>query len=271
MIQLGKWINKGIVEFLGEPHLDFFKNGKLLLNNTKLQLILTQANDSYCLLGSGSYKVRIIKAGLWVKKLTVNDQIQNALNQQIERNFANYDITLTKVVTRKIETAGLGETLTICTGLIPKTVILAIADYESTVIGKIGKNPFNFHHHNLTKLTLLENGVSYPYSSGIELNYTNNEYITGFMSLENCGKSIFGNGISRKDYAKGFTFYAFDMTPNGECGEIKDIDRNGTLSVSLQFESDTSSPLVLVCYLEYLQSFQFNKKRKLVTDKNESE
>jgi hypothetical protein len=135
-----------------------------LLNNTKLQLIFTQANDSYCLLGSGIYKVRIIKAGLWVKKLTVNDQIQNTLNQQIERNFANYDITLTKVVTRKIETAGLGETLTICTGLIPKTGILAIADYESTVIGKIGKNPFNFHHHNLTKLTLLENGVSYPYS-----------------------------------------------------------------------------------------------------------
>jgi hypothetical protein len=161
----------------------------------------------------------------------VNDQIQNALNQQIERSFVNYDITLTKVVTRKIETAGLGETLTICTGLIPKTVILAIADYESTVIGKIGKNPFNFHHHNLTKLTLLENGVSYPYSSGIELNYTNNEYITGFMSLENCGKSIFGNGISRKDYAKGFTFYAFDMTLNGECGEIKDIDRNGTLRI----------------------------------------
>jgi hypothetical protein len=89
------------------------------------------------------------------------------------------------------------------------------------------------------------------------------------MSLENCRKSIFGNGISRKDYAKGFTFYAFDMTPNGECGEIK--DRNGTLSVSLQFESDTSSTFVLVSFLEYLQSFQFNKKRKLVTDKNESE
>jgi hypothetical protein len=95
-------------------------------------------------------------------------------------------------------------------------VILAIADYESTVIGKIAKNPFNFHHHDLKKLTLLDNGVFYPYSSGIDLNYANNEYITGFMSLENCGKSIFGNGISRKEYAKGFTFYAFDMTPNGE-------------------------------------------------------
>jgi uncharacterized FlgJ-related protein len=131
-------------------------------------------------MGSGEFKIKIIKAGLWIKKLTANDQIQNAVNMQLEKSFANYDINLTKVITRKIETAGLGETIQICTGLIPKTVILTIADYESTVIGKLDKNPFNFHHHNLKSLNLMENGRSYPYFGPLEFNYKKNEYLSGF-------------------------------------------------------------------------------------------
>jgi len=261
-------LGNGELELMGAPHLDLFTNGKFLLNQTKLSLVLSQNSDNFVLMGKGDYKIKIIKAGLWVKKLTANDQIQNAVNMQLEKSFANYDINLTKVITRKIETAGLGETIQICTGLIPKTVILMIADYESTVIGKMDKNPFNFYHHDLKSLNLMENGRSYPYSGPLEFNYKKNEYLSGFKTLETHSKSIYGNGITRKDFANGYAMYLFDMTPNGECSEISDVDRSGNLSVALEFTSESSKPLVLVCYLEYNETIQLDKLRNFVVEKN---
>jgi hypothetical protein len=268
LVQRRNLLNTGEVEFMGAPHLDLFNNGKFLLNQTKMSLVLTQNSDNFVLMGSGDYRIKVIKAGLWVKKLTANDSIQNAVNMQLEKSFANYDINLTKVITRKIETAGLGETLQICTGLIPKTVILGIADYQSTVIGKVDKNPFNFHHHNLKSINLMENGRSYPYSGALDFNFGKKEYLSGFKSLETHSKSIYGNGISREDFAGGYALYVFDMTPNGECSEIIDVDRSGNLSVALEFTEESGQPLVLVCYLEYNNTIQLDKLRNFVVDSN---
>lgn len=267
LVKRRKLLNAGEVEFMGAPHLDLFSNGKFLLNQTKMSLVLTQNSDGFVLMGSEDYRVKIVKCGLWVKKLTANDSIQNAVNMQLEKSFANYDINLTKVITRKIETSGLGETLQICTGLIPKTVILGLANYQSTVIGQVGTNPFNFHHHNLKSLNLMENGGSYPYSGPLVFNFENREYLTGYKSLETHSKSIYGNGISREDFAGGYAFYVFDMTPNGECSQIIDVNRSGNLSVHLEFSKESDKPLVLVCYLEYNHTIQLDKLRNLVVEK----
>jgi hypothetical protein len=148
-------------------------------------------------------------------------------------------------------------------------VILSIADYESTVVGKLNTNPYNFHHHNLTSLDLLENGGSYPYSQALKFDYSKDEYLSGFKTLETSSKSIYCNGITRAAYPLGFGFYLFDMTPNGECGDFNDVDRSGNLSVTLEFSTEAQKPLVIVCYLEYNQSIQLDKLRNLVTDKLE--
>ena len=115
-----------------------------MLNQTKLTFVLTQNSDNFVLMVSGEKKIKIVKAGLWAKKLTENDQIQYAVNMQLEMSFANFDINLTKVITRKIETAGFSVTIQIYSGIIPKTVVPAFADYKSTVVGRLDKNPFNF-------------------------------------------------------------------------------------------------------------------------------
>jgi hypothetical protein len=145
---------------------------------------------------------------------------------------------------------------------------LGIADYQSTVIGKVDKNPFNFHHHNLKSINLMENGRSFPYSGALDFNFGKKEYLTGFKSLETHSKSIYGNEISREDFAGGYALYIFDMTPNGECSEIIDVDRSGNLSVALEFTEESGQPLVLVCYLEYNNTIQLDRLRNFVVDSN---
>jgi hypothetical protein len=95
LVQRRNLLNTGEVEFMGLPHLDLFNNGKLLLNQTKMSLVLTQNSDNFVLMGTGDYRIKVIKAGLWVNKLTTNDSIQNAVNMQLKKSFANYDINLT--------------------------------------------------------------------------------------------------------------------------------------------------------------------------------
>ena len=75
------------------------------------------------------------------------------------------------------------------------------------------KNHFNFHHHKLKSLNLMENGRSYPFSGALDFNFDKGEYLSGFKTLETHSKSIYGNGISRNDYANGYTLYLFDITP----------------------------------------------------------
>jgi hypothetical protein len=60
-------LGKGELELMGAPHLDLFTNGKFLLNQTKLSLVLSQNTDNFVLMGSGEFKIKIIKAGLWIK------------------------------------------------------------------------------------------------------------------------------------------------------------------------------------------------------------
>jgi len=260
-------LDRGEVEFMGAPHMDLFSNGKFLLNNTKMQMVLTQQNDKYVLMGSGDYTIKLLKVGLWVKKLTANDQIQNAINLNLERNFANYDYSMVKTITRKIDSIGKSDLVEICSGEVPKYIVLGLASYEQTVIGVLDKSPFEFGSHDLISLSLMENGSSYPYSVPLKFDYSNNEYLLGFKTLEANSKHYFGNGISRKAYPLGYALYIFDMTPNGECGEIKDVSRSGTISVNLEFETEAAKKLALVCYLEYDKCIQLDKTRNLVTDK----
>ena len=175
-------LGNGEVEFLGAPHLDLFTNGKYLLNQTKMSLVLTNQSNNYVLIGSGDYKIKILKAGLYIKKLNVNDELQNAVNIRLEKSFANYEIKATKVITKKINTSGKSESIKICDGIIPKTVILAIGDYEGTVVGKLDRNPFNFYHHNLKSINLQENGGSYPYSGPLILDYEKNDYLIAYKT-----------------------------------------------------------------------------------------
>ena len=254
----------GFLELRGTPESDIFTNGKFILSQQKLTIELLLNDPKFFLMGSGDYIFDVEEAYFWVKKVLPNDNIINSIELHMDKNFANYSTTKTNVIIQKIETKSLTHELKILDGVLPKRIIFAMADYEAITQGQIDKNPFNFHHYNLTTFELRANGKSIPYSHPLRFDFDNNKYMDGYWTIfEGIDKPFLGNNISREAYANGNMFLAFDLTPNGECEPFKTASTNGSLSVTLQWSKEPKM-MGLIIYMEFDNTIIVDKFRNII-------
>jgi hypothetical protein len=82
--------------------------------------------------------------------------------------------------------------------------------------GTYTKNPFNFKNYDITTMGLTVNGENLP-GKPLQLKFgADSNYISAFQTLYACAHKIFdnqGNGITREEYANGYTLFVFDLTP----------------------------------------------------------
>ena len=144
-----------IVEPQGRIHPDLFNQEKLILNGDDLTVKLHRHKPDFCLLSADTapaYKITIVSAILYVKKIELTPSVFNAINTVLNDTNAQYAITRTtpKVFTvprrkqsQHIDNAFLGE--------IPKCIAICMMDNDS-YNGSYKKNPFNFQHYNLSQI-----------------------------------------------------------------------------------------------------------------------
>ena len=257
-------LNNGTIDLQGPLHLDFFNNGKFLVDGIDLSLKLTMADEAFFLLGIPGYSARIIKAGLFLKKIFPNPSVINSMNQMLSKKPISYSVNSSKLFTKKLETGGFTEELILCTGKVPKTLIIALGDHQSAITGNIAKNPFNYHHYKLTDVRLTVAGVPIPYAAPLKFNFEKDEYLSGYRTLDHANKSIFGNGITRAEYKAGFMLIIFDLTSNGECDSYREIDKSGEVVIHLTFAETTNNKLALICYTEQNETIEFDSFRNVI-------
>jgi len=256
---------KGFLELRGVPECDIFTNGKFLLNQQKFTLNLKLNDPVSFLMGEGKYKMTVISAHFWAKQVTPNDNILNSVALNLEKRFAVYNTNKVTANVIKLKLEGRAETVNIVSGILPKRAVFALVDFEASGVGQINKNPYFFHHFDMKGFDLRENGSTSPHSHALEFNFDQNEYLDGYWSLfEGIDKPFLGNCISREDYANGYTFLAFDMTPNGECEPFQPVTKNGTLTARITVGKVPTTAVGLFCYLEYNETIRFDKERNVV-------
>ena len=144
------------VELQGRIHSDFFSfnQEKLNLNGVDLAVKLHRHKPEFCLLSADvapAYKISIVDAILYVKKIELTPSVFNAINTVLNDKYAQYAITRTtpKVFTvprgqqsQHIDNAFLGK--------IPKCVVAVCMMNNDSYNRNYKKNPFNFQHYNLT-------------------------------------------------------------------------------------------------------------------------
>ena len=83
--------------------------------------------------------------------------------------------------------------------------------------GTYTKNPFNFKNYDITTMGLTVNGENLP-GKPLQLKFgADSNYISAFQTLYAGTHKIFenqGNGITREEYANGYTLFVFDLTPD---------------------------------------------------------
>ena len=231
---------------------------------------LHRHKPEFCLLSADiapAYKIIIVDAILYVKKIELTSSVFNAINTVLNDKNAQYAITRTtpKVFTvprgqqsQHIDNAFLGE--------IPKRIAVCMMDNDS-YNGNYKKNPFNFKQYNLTQIGISVNGEEVPFKP-LKLNFDEKLFVTAYNTLFSGTGKLHGNSgsiIKREDCSEGYTIIVADLTPF-EIGDNFDLKAEGTLGIDLVFKSPLAATINVLVYAEYDNVIEIDSNRNVIKD-----
>ncbi len=267
----------------GPIFADAFMGSRLLLNMVDLKLILNRSSDKFCLMDKNTNplnaKVKLTDVILKVRKVRVSPTVSMGHELALKKMAAIYPIRRveckTFVMPANIPSVRKDN---IFTGNIPKTFVFGLVDARG-FSGDYGNNPYNFQNYKVTTVTLTVNGEELPFKQ-LTLNYEDNKenFIQAYNTLfSGTGKMNYNTGldISREDYPKGYTLYAFDLTPD-MCGSSPYFNtvQRGSLTVDITFaeapsaQDDTSktTAIAMICYGDFENVIQIDSERNVIYD-----
>ena len=109
----------------------------------------------------------------------------------------------------------------------PSRVVLGFVK-TSAYGGTLNEDPFYFNHIDVEYLNLKVASRSLPYAQGIRMDYTNNNYTQGYLTLHKNIREA-SNGISYDNYKNGHTVYAFDLSPDLCSADHFNLLKDGSL------------------------------------------
>jgi hypothetical protein len=143
---------------------------------------------------------------------------------------------------------------------------------ECTLVGTKYKNPFKLRHNNVNFISVEAKGQSYPAqpltpSFGVDNN--NNNYIKSYLSLfSETGKvhDDNGNDITRESFRKGYTLWAFDLSPDKQEGDHVHLVKEGNLRVDLKFAEALTETASVFVYAEFDNVIEIDRSRNIIND-----
>ena len=243
-----------LVTMYGRLHGDVLNMSRLVKDDVNISLRLTRNKNEFCLIGDlkTNYEVHIVNAKLTVRKVRIHPSILKAHALAIEKQPAKYPISNVEVVSHTL-TQGVMEAAfdNLCPTALPKRVVIGFVESES-YSGSYIKNPYNFQHFDITEISLAVDNNHVAYSP-ITLDFNTNNYTSGYYSLitelDRGGLDI-GNSISKEEYAKGYTLFAFDLSPDKTNGEIFNLIKRGNLRLKIKFGTSLTTSITCIIYTE---------------------
>jgi hypothetical protein len=118
---------------------------------------------------------------------------------------------------------------------------------------------------------LTVNGENLP-GKPLQLKFgADSNYISAFQTLYAGAHKIFdnqGNGITREEYANGYTLFVFDLTPDLCLGEHVQPIKNGNVSIECRFGTPLETALNIVVLGEFQSLIEIDANRNVLCDFN---
>lgn len=269
-----KFISKSkIVDLLGSLHSDMFMQQRLLLPGVDLKVKLIRSDAAFCLMSNElnpSFKVKVIKAALFIRKVKVSPVLLSSHMKALEKNTAKYPIARTEIRAFTVPVGSHNITKdNLSMGQLPTKLIVGMVDNDAYT-GTFTKNPFNFQHYDLNYISLYLDGEQIPIKPYTPI-FNSDLAIRGYNSLFSAlGMNFKDSGldISREEYAKGgYCLFGFDLTADcGGSGEYFSLIKSGNLRLEIRFQSQLPRAVTVVCYLTYDNIVQIDSHRNILVD-----
>ncbi len=259
------------VDLYGPLFADIFNVERLMLNDVELKVNLTRSSDAFSLMGdAANYKVHICDVTLLVRKVKIGPKFLLTHSAVLARETAKYPITRCETKAVTIPAHVTGKVLdNIFLGQTPHRIVIGLVGNRA-FNGSVTRNPFNFWHHHLNFLSLYLNGEQIP-SKPLQPDFANNLYMPCYNTLfsgTGFHYNDVGNDISRVSYARGYTLYAFDLSPDlaGTSTTHWSPARQGSLRIELGFSRALANAVNCIIYAEFHSLIQVDKARNVSFD-----
>ena len=268
---------EGKIEMMGPLYCDLFHSDRFLMDNIPIRIKLWKSDDKFCLMGpkDSTYTVTFEEVKIRIRHQLVSPRVMVAHKHTLQKTNAIYPIKSSVVKIFPIINNTLNVSQIISDSFMPDKVIIAMTDGLSTT-GLFDKNPFNFKHFFLEECYLRIDNHEKPYLNRIKLNFQQNMYLDGYMTLfDALNNHNVGNNISRTDWPNGFPIFAFNLQPISTCnGEYLSSKKKSLLTVDLQFAQkslDTygKSDISLIVFFEFCTQIEIDKDLKIHKLENE--
>ena len=142
----------------------------------------------------------------------------------------------------------------------PETIIVGFVS-QSAHDGNVNKNPFYFMNIPMKQASLIVNSVHIPAEPFDTSNQTGMKLYTFHKFLETLGGSEKESICGTIDYDKfygGYTFYAFDLTPNKDNRAKRHELGPGTISLNFIAADVSDENITVIVYTSYSSTIHLN-------------
>jgi hypothetical protein len=277
------------IQMTDKLHHPLFHMNRNIIGNVKVQIKLMRSNAPFYTMRAAQSMTGPPGAGSSTKTAAASSPVYFKLESAKLKVFkyrpmnniltAQASVMLktpAKYVINKVEAKVLNMTAgyqavnfdNVFLGAIPTRVIIFMVDvgaYEGDYL----KNPFEFKHNDLNYMVLYKNGIPCP-AQPYQPDFENNRYLDCWDDMQHClelWNSNKSNGITLEKYKGGFTFFAWDLSPE-KAGSASNFSilQQGTLNIEVKFKSALTTNVNLFVYGETKQLVEIDFQGNVAVD-----
>uniref|UniRef100_A0A914QTX6 Major capsid protein n=1 Tax=Panagrolaimus davidi TaxID=227884 RepID=A0A914QTX6_9BILA len=240
----------------------FFRQNKLLINHTVVDVEITLHNNPFALLatGTGEYKYQVIGCNLYTKQHMLFPQLDSEIQDRLNKDMlAKYDYTRNITNNYHIPPGVYEFRMPLFTDYIPKRVFAALVDARA-FHGIIGMSPFEFSSHNLESIQIYANATHVPTD---KYEFEGKNLTRAFKDLNDATDEM--HGINYLKFIKHSCIFAFDLQSQ-HSDDFVETRQEGSTSITLNFKEKTpANGLQLIIYAEFNSILAMDKTRTITT------
>ena len=259
-----------VVDLVGRLHIDICHQQRHMINEVTTRIKLSRNKDSFCLMTGDAeqYIVRIMSAVMRIRKVKISPSVQLAHVKALEEGTAKYPVNrgLLKAFTAPI---GLQDFVMekVFSGQLPTRITFCCVDNRA-FNGDYNLNPFNFQHFNASEISVYLDGHQHGIKP-LVVDYDKGLYVNAYMNMySGCRKENQdeGNGIARTEFAKGYTFYVFDLTPDLSERGSWNLIRSGGVRLAMKFAKPLDKTVTILAFAEFENVIEIDRSRNVIFD-----
>ena len=262
----------GIVSMQGPIHLDLLFQDRYLPSDVGAQLRFVRSKDAFSLMSdaqNAAFRVKIHECKLLIRKVNISPSVFIAQAKAFEVGNAKYPIRRVVCKSYSIGT-GMRDNVHegLFTGQIPSRIVIAMVDNQA-FNGSYERNPFNFRHFNLSSIKIYVDGQAHSNIKAIECDFANHQSLAGYLSLfTGSGKYRRDEGldIDRQDYERGYTLFAYDLSPDLTEEGYFNLVKEGSIRVELKFAQALPNTINVIAYAEFESIIEINREKQVLID-----